>query len=366
MTERYCLLPGYTPAGLSNQRMELEVKAALAMLTGRTLVLPNKIRAWRGPDCAETEPTVLDLMEIPFPYLHLADFERQYPDATVWELPWNKRTQASGAYFVSPAMRGLKPEVETAFANGRPAWTVDQDLEEELACGSGSRMLTWYSYFFLVSPEEFRQVRALAASIRPLSVYREFADDLARSLGVFHAVHIRRGDFLRFGVRIPEAEEILANLESVFPREDPLVICTDEPTSDYFRPLLDRYPRACFVESLFEEHPERRARYRELPFAGPFVDAIVTQLLAARAMEFAGTFYSTFTAYIHRERLLERNDRTFRFVSNPFPSMPFADCVFKESNPGSQSWNRLAYPVKAGMHSWVREWPEAFDGPQAS
>ena len=151
MTERYLLLPAYTPAGLSNQRMELEVKAALAMLTGRTLVLPNKIRAWRGGDRGEAEPTVLDMMEIPFPYLHLADFERQYPDATVWELPWDRRTQAAGAYFVSPPMRDRNPEVETAFANGRPAWTMDQDLEGEPACGSGSRMLTWYSYFFLVS-----------------------------------------------------------------------------------------------------------------------------------------------------------------------------------------------------------------------
>jgi len=356
--DRFLILHGYTPAGLSNQRMELEIKIALAHLARRTLVVSNRIPIdLQGADAAAT---LTELFNVPVRFLQLQEFVEQYPDAAALELPWG---EPEDAYFAS-ADGARAAEVRDRFANGRTSmWTFEEDLEQELAIGSRNRLLSWYSYFFLVSQAEFLEIRDLIQGLKPKPEYVEFAREFAAYLGRYNAIHIRRGDFLRWWVRIPDATEIVANLEEVIGRDDPLLICTDGPSDrDYFRPIVEHFTRACFLDDLLAR--DWSIRVGELRFSDRGALALLTQLIAAEGEFFAGTLFSTFTGFIHRQRLFERGERTFRYVSSPFPKadVGFERCAFQTVEEGF-SWNQVRYPLSPGAHSWFREWPESETGP---
>src|SRR5258705_215589 len=139
MPEQFLILSGYTPAGLSNQRMELEIKAALALLSRRTLVLPSQVRVYSTSSDKVSGP-----------------------------------------------------------------------------------------------------VRTLVEKLQPLPAYREFATEFSSHLGLYNVIHVRRSDFLKNAwMKLPDATEIVRNLDSLFPREELLLICTDEfENRDFFRPLF--------------------------------------------------------------------------------------------------------------------------------
>ena len=373
MAERYLLLPHYTPAGLSNQRMELELKVGLAHLTKRTLVLPDAIEIWRGPHPsrplrAARAATLTDLFELPPGPITYQEFNQRCPDVTPVSLSWRSdQEDACSAYFVSSSLKYLPNEIVQKFANGRRhAWINKPKFEEQLVVVSAHRMLGWYSYFFLVRQDEFVQLRDLIRQITPKAPYSQYADEVVKSLGRFNALHIRRGDFLSRWVIVPDAREILHNISSLIPRHEPLLICTDSSADKaYFQPFFELFPEACFLDELILQHPTWAARMNDLPFSDEGVLGLLTQLIAAKANVFAGTLFSTFTAYIHRQRLFERDERAFKYVSNPFADaqLCFVDCEFKSDRKDLFTWNRLSYPLPPSVFSWFREWPEALTGP---
>jgi len=373
MAERYLLLPQYTPAGLSNQRMELEIKVGLAHLTQRTLVLPDSIVIWHGPHPSQPiraarAATLTDLFALPPGSMTYQEFKRRSPEVTPMRLSWRSNEEgASAAYFVSSSLKYLPDTIVQKFANGRRhAWINKPKVEQEPVVTSPHRMLGWYAYFFLVRQDEFVQLRDLLRQITPKAAYIDYADVAVRSLGRFNALHIRRGDFLHWWIAVPEAKEILHNISGIMPRDEPLVICTDDASDKkYFQPFFELFPEIYFLDELMLSPLSWSARLDDLPFSADGVLGLLTQLIAAKAQVFAGTLFSTFTAYIHRQRLFERDERAFKYVFNPFENrhVRFVNCEFPSDREDLFTWNRLSYPLTPSVSSWFREWPEALTGP---
>ena len=368
--------------------MELELRVGLAHLLKRTVVIPDSIpilhsysprktlrdlpRRLASTFDARYGPHVTkltDLFEIPEKFLTYRQYTKQYPNLTPVTLPWTSTTNsAASCYFASPSGASLGSETAQRFANGRlHSWTTGPELDEEPCLTSHHRMFGLYSYFFLVSREEFAELRDLIQRIRPKAPYSNFAAEVAAALGRFSAVHIRLGDLLndltgRYGVQAPTPREIANNVAGVVPRSEHLLICTDTPEDNrFFQPLRELFPHAEFLDELLVQKSHWRRRLQALPFCDYGVVALVSQLIAGQADCFIGSLFSTFTAFIHRQRLFERDERSFKYVFSPFQEshLRLVNCEFRTNRTDMFSWSRFAFPLPPHFHSWFREWPEA-------
>ena len=87
----------------------------------------------------------------------------------------------------------------------------------------------------------------------------------------------------------------------------------------------------------------------------------MTLLVAAEAERFAGTMCSTFTGWIHRQRLVTGRDTVQRWAYNEFTHVPFEDGRLPDQRAGAWSWTRAHPDLSPSSMSWAREWPEAVD-----
>lgn len=346
--------------------MGLEIGVGLAHLAQRTLIFYDAKPLWRGshPSIAEDESvnaSILDLFEVPGPTLPEAHRAQIAADHGVRALDW---PDAFACVFRHPAADPDARRFE-AFRNRRPTVVGFSEADEAAAVlRFAKRSLSFYSYFFYL-PEELRaEVRRAIAGVRPRAPYRQLADEICASFGAFNAVHIRRGDFMNqhYSNASMRPQTIAANLASVMPRNEPLLIFTDASAdTDFFAPILEAYPGAI----LFEQHLLRdqawRERLRALPCNGDVALALISQIVAGNSRVFAGSLFSTFTALIHRERGLRTGEDAFLFAFNPLDSwIPFKDCAFGEWKDGIFSWNRFPHIASSDIYAWFREWPEAF------
>jgi hypothetical protein len=193
------------------------------------------------------------------------------------------------------------------------------------------------------------------------------ADRIARSLGRFNAVHLRRGDF-RYAGLTPRAgrvtgDEVARNLAGRLDAGERLVVCTDTSSEhDWFAPLRAHFRDVVFLDRLLLDGAEWRAELRALPHHDDAVLGLLTQLVAAQADCFVGTLFSSFTALIQRMRGFDGRDARFLFSYSDWDPrlVPYADCEFTPVGDGPYSWNRVLYPLMPGQVSWFRDWPEAF------
>ncbi len=163
------------------------------------------------------------------------------------------------------------------------------------------------------------------------------------------------------GLNAPVPKKILSNIEKVIPRDELLVICTDSSDeTEFFRPILARYPNSIFVDHLIES--DYRQGLSQLPFMDSAVISLLTQLIAVRYQVFVGTFFSTFSSFIQRRRCLKDPGQKMLYVFNPFDPVetPMINCEFAPTRDSEFSWNRYNYPLPPNYFSWFREWPEAF------
>jgi len=142
--------------------------------------------------------------------------------------------------------------------------------------------------------------------------------------GEYYALHIRRGDFQYKEVK-HSAAEIIENLRfqngtPIIPpgslvyisTDDPDGICKDcyvqrKPCTSYTTPK----PPGCPEDTSWRAFTEFGWKIRflkdylkagYLPDTNPNVHGMVESIICSRAKAFAGTFFSTFTGYIHRLR----------------------------------------------------------------
>lgn len=355
---------GPDPGYLSNKRMALEVAIGLAHLSGRRLALPVDEPIGWGPrpaltgDAAGRPSSLVDLYELPVPVLDTAAFAAEAAGPTR-VLDWPDChtvvvTDARGA--------GQDDGDRAAFAHGRPVVSFDPAGAEDPVLEVPGRTLGHYSYVFFLDPERRRTLFALLEGVRLRAPYRDLGAALSEGLGAYNAAHIRRTDHL---IGVPDYRRVMPwevrdNLAAVFPADQRLVVCTEaDPASGFFTPLLEHFTDVVFLNQHILDDGPVAERFAALPCHDDSALAAVSQEVAIRAEGFAGTFSSTFTGMIHRERCLRAADASFLFTADFLGgSCRFEAGEYLPVREGRYSWNRLGYPVSADVHAWMREWPE--------
>lgn len=108
--------------------------------------------------------------------------------------------------------------------------------------------------------------------------------------GLFNTMHVRRGDFQYKETRI-EALEIYNTVKDTFDESGTIYIATDEKSKSFFYDLKMHYD-ICFLEDFLHLVPDVNTNYY----------GMLDQIIASKGELFFGTFYSTFSSYIHRLR----------------------------------------------------------------
>ena len=92
---------------------------------------------------------------------------------------------------------------------------------------------------------------AFCRGCRRSAPFAELAQRVARDLGPFNAVHLRRGDFkVTYGVTTLDRKphEAIEAMDQLFDRKDPLVIVTDERDDPFFTEIKLAYPNHHFID----------------------------------------------------------------------------------------------------------------------
>lgn len=352
---------GEDPGYLSNKRMALEIGIGLAVLSRRTLSLPVDRPIGWGPrpalvgEEAGHPSSLRDLYELPVEVHGDDAFESLAASSDTRVVEWPDLHEA--VYTDDPGAEDLE-----SFALGRPHVSWDPSWGDEPVVQIAARGLGSYAYFFHLDTDRRSSLFELLQSVCPKAPYRVFAEEVTHELGHFNAAHIRRTDHL---AGVPDARKVTPwmirdNLASVLPADERLVVCTEaDPGAAAFVPLLEHFEDVVFLSDFVLGHPDLRGRFSTLERHDDTALAVVTQEVAARAERFVGTFGSTFTGIIHRQRHLAATSEPFLFTGDFLGGgTRFERCAYRDVQPGPFTWNRHAYPVPAGALSWLREWPE--------
>lgn len=367
-------------AGLSNLIMSAELGVVVASLTDRLLVLKGNMTPkanvvqYRGLVHNTYPSRVTDLIDLGVPWIDWDEAHgARYPAQDICDVaPWE-------SVFYFPPHLSTDCDDFRSFAKDRKRFiTLGDDLEHvpALAFSGGkkiSNMLGFYSaYFYLGQSAQMLAYDALR-NIKPKKEISAFAERIAKDLGSFNAVHVRRGDFKKTtGVTTLDRKpsEVIDALDHHFGRDEPLVILTDEADDPFFDEI-----KAAFQHHVFLDHHILRnygAHFADLPAHDSIALAYISQLVAAHSQDFIGTMTSTFTSLIQRMRGNLGKAEHFKFLWNELPSPGakvepgrhvFSDDimldkgVMVEDGTGPYSWNRVNQLLNV---AWQREWPESF------
>jgi len=385
---RYLFYTNYQSgnSGLSNGIMSIEVGVVLAHLTNRLLVLdgnvppPANIVTYDGRVNNERPSRVTDLLEIPVPWV-----EPSSVDLTGFESLELTNLPLMDFAFYFPKTLDLSSSDARSFARDRNDWlTVTGEraqvpvlrLSEDPWVPGTQRHrdnLCSYSYLFYLDNETRRSVYRLLEGMQAKRPFAELAKRVARDLGTFNAVHLRRGDFkVTYGVTTLDRKpcEAIEAMDQVFGRKEPLVIVTDERDDPFFAEIKLAYPNHYFIDwHILDNYA---AEFAALPQTDSLSLAYLSQLVAAEAKEFIGTMTSTFTGLIQRYRGSRGKNEVFRYLWNELPESfqeiergrhAVSECIpldrgqIIEQFPGPYSWNRVSQLLNP---AWMREWPESF------
>lgn len=209
----------------------------------------------------------------------------------------------------------VKQHVQTICGSSRQHLFFDQELQQHkvlhFKAGSKStRLLThFYAMLHFTNPKidhyykrfvrdflHYHDVIFCAAgkivkAIQAEAAQRGFLPD-ENGAGGYSSMHIRRGDLQYKRVKIP-AKEWYENTKEVWKPNEILYIATDERKKDFFDDLAAHHDLR-FLDDYWE-----LAGLGDLD--GNYMGMIDT-IVASRGRAFAGTFFSTFTAFITRMR----------------------------------------------------------------
>ncbi len=347
---------------LTNVRMAVEIGVGLAHLSDRRLSIPFDTPIPPAPvspiaDSEKGQPSrVVDLLELPLavvPPEEWSELDQAAAEVHDWD------TIGHGVCLVDgPA--DLDDPVLRDFLNGRKrVWTTPASPAEIVRIEG--RLLSFYSYFFFASGPSRRNLHAILRGVRPRRPYRELGARIARGLGRYNAVHIRRSD-LTIGIPAYDSvtpEQIAANVSGLLPADDRLLVCTEmEGSDELFDPLRARFADIVFANDLILG--EHRHEFFDLPRHEDNALGLITQEIAKHADRFVGTMGSTFTAMIQRQRLLDDPTSRFVYTADFTPDGPTFDRgEFRDIRDGAFSWNRIALNMSPDVLAWFREWPEA-------
>ena len=278
---------------INNVRLHFESIVALAYLLDRKIAIPDHLHRrtyHQGPVFLPLHPALyFDLATLPI--THLADIQ---DNLSVADVP---AFQPDRAIIVHEDA----PEID-AFACGReklylPTYADIIKLPPLLT--------PFYALVFSTAERRRQTVGYVHDNFRHYANVPALAKQVATSLGTFHAVQVRRTDFILHHPSVDIAT-ILSELTEVAPAGSTLVIATDEPNRAFFDLLSTRYKVVFGMDVI-----------RQMAPAGmhPNHFGCVEQNLCALAETFTGTRFSTFSAYITRLRGYHRiGDTRIRFT----------------------------------------------------
>ena len=265
---------------INNVRLHFESVVAIAHLTDRYIAIPNDLHRHT--------------------YEHVAPFRSLHP-AMFFDLSTLPIVRLSD---VSPGrsmyeMRAFEPDSAIIALEDAP------DIDA-FACGRRNLYLPasadiiklppllspFYTQVFSTPERRSQAVRFVRDHFRHYAGIADLAKHVAASLGEFHAVQVRRTDFIQYHPA-PSIETIMAQLADVVPHGAKLVIATDEPNRRFFDPLSARYKVIFGMDAIKQTAAPDWPHYQL---------SAVEQNLCALAETFTGTRFSTFSAYIHRLR----------------------------------------------------------------
>ncbi len=366
-------------AGLSNLIMSLELGILISALTDRVLILrgnktpPANVVQYDHCVTNAHKSRVTDLMDIGIPWIDIDQVDitgllsHEVCDRPAWQ-----------SVYYAPENLSILTDDFQSFANGRENFfTIGKNLQDipllTFSGGPQSETLSYYSYFFYFDYDNQHRAETILKRIKPKNEYAEFSNRIAKELGDFNAVHIRRGDFkVTLGVTTLERKpgEVVAILDEHFKRDDLLVIVTDEANDPFLNELKLAYQNHLFVDLFILENFEKE--FLDLPQHDSIALAYISQLVAAHSQDFIGTMTSTFTGLIQRMRANAGKAEPFKYLWNEIPApgikvspgrhaisneIPLDKGVMIETAKGPYSWNRVNKRLNP---AWMREWPESF------
>ena len=350
-------------AGLSNQRMSLDMGVALSVHTGRRFS-PYGFRglehSGRFVGGQRGKYNVLDLFDVPLDVLD--DNEFRGGDTGLDVASFSPDRLASNI-FVEDDFDSDACFIE--FLGGRKSLPINLNAEfgsvPILDFSSSNNFCNVAPQFYL-GEQRRSEVVSAALDVVPKEIYRRVGREIAEILGSFNAVHIRQGDFLAMAhpFDIRDATELVDRALEIFDTNIPLVICSDQEDSPNLAPLLRVFPNHILLASAIESDVELKGIYAQLPFQDEAIMGLISQLVCEHAVTFAGSLRSTFTNYIHRARrevdMLFVNTLSLRHVR--IIKGHFEDCFPDKSF----TWERTGwrYDIDPSAITWMREWPESF------
>lgn len=278
---------------INNVRLHFESVVALAHLLDRQIAIPEHLHRTtyhQGPVFLPLHPALyFDLTTLPI--TRLADV----PDTTsVYDVP---AFQPDRAILVDADA----PEID-AFACGRNKLYLPASAD---IIKLPPLLTPFYALVFSTAERRRQSVAFVHDNFRHYANVPALAKQIATSLGAFHALQVRRTDFILYHPSVDIAT-ILTQLTEVAPAGSTLVIATDEPNRTFFDALATRY-RLVFGMDMIKQMapPDMHEKHH----------GCVEQNLCALAETFTGTRFSTFSAYITRLRGYHRiGDTRIRFT----------------------------------------------------
>ena len=349
---------------LTNRRMSIETALGVAALSGRRLSMDWSARIGNAPgarpaaDPNQQHPLIHDLWDIDAE-LVTDDEWSERSRSPIDEVTWGP---FPACVYLGDDVAIPTPAVRE-FANGRTRFVRLRDDGTDIVVNG--RPLSNTSYFFHATGHRRRTMLDAVSSISVRPEYATLADRIACDLGYYQVVHVRRSDIAR---GIPpygemSAEAIGESVASFLPRDCTLVIATeDDPDGPLFDPFRQHFGELVFLNDLILG--DHASGFGSLPVHEDNALGLVTQEVAIRADRFVGTFGSTFTGYIHRERCRRDHTEPFLFTCDYSPpGSRFENGQFIDQQPGRYSWNRSGIAFSTQALAWLREWPETAVSP---
>ncbi len=220
-------------------------------------------------------------------------------------------------------------ENEEYFAEGREPIGMEKEMHIKVAFG-------WYSRFFFNRSAELDSALSKVAFKEE---YYQFSESVVKYLGDFAGGHVRLLDHTEIS-RI-NSEKFSDGLKRLCDSNLPVVLCTDEAHHQMIQNKKDHF---VLLDDIVLKEFEKD--FRQLYQHGESALAIVSNIIMHSSKQFVGTFGSTYSAYIQRNRNQNGLDETWSFWGreDDTPRQPF-------------SWNGV--DLDNVKKAWQREWSES-------
>jgi hypothetical protein len=320
---------------LNNTRLNYETVAALAHMTGRVLAVPET--KFRGAD----EP---DGHGMQFRPLHPHVYFRPLPHGCINAalLPQDVMTFSVPHFEPDTTVFAVEdaPGIE-AFAAGRRVLRMSDEMRRATVLRMPRLLEHFYAFLFGTEQTMRFARRHVRDHVRHPPQLEQIGERMARSVMPFHAVAIRRGDFIQVRPEFDIPAAVIADrLAETMQRGERLVIASDEPDRAWFAPLMDRYDVRFAGDIVAVAAPSHWSRWWR---------DCAEQIVCAYGVSFLGTRMSTYSSYVCRLRgYYGLVDRRVRFTCGRHNAVP---------DGGAFSWEAAR---RAGDPMWGREFEEGW------